>query len=324
MKKLLFILCGFLFLSCNATKEPQRFEMTGFAQGTTYKVIYYDLQETFQKSEIDSLLRAFDKSCSLYDTTSLLSRLNRNETDSVDRYITDCERIARELYEISEGAYDITCAPLIRAYGFLRENKADSIQLDSILPLVGHNKIRIENGKLIKADPRIMIDLNSIAQGYSVDLVSQYMSAKGCENFLVEIGGEIYCRGQKSDTAMWKIGIDKPIDGNMTAGSDLQTTIKLKNKGLNTSGNYRKFYEEGGKRVNHIIDPRTGNSGSNDMLSATVIAPTTALADALATMMMVIGSDKCIEFLQGKKEIEAYLIYHKNDSIKTYSTLTEN
>lgn len=319
------MICAFLLLSCGAEKGLQRFEITGFAQGTTYKVIYYELHEMVQKSEIDSLLRLFDKSCSLYDTTSLLSRLNRNETDSVDRYIADCERIARELYETSEGAYDITCAPLVRAYGFLRENKADHINLDSILPLVGHSKLKIENGRLVKTDPRISMDLNSIAQGYSVDLVSDYIRAKGCENFLVEIGGEVYCRGQKSDTAMWKIGIDKPIDGNMTAGSNLETTIRLKNKGLNTSGNYRKFYEEGGKRVNHIIDPRTGDSGSNDMLSATVIAPTTALADALATMMMVIGSEQSIEYLKkNRDEIEGYLIYHKNDSIKTYSTLIEN
>ncbi|MEG0500082.1 MAG: FAD:protein FMN transferase [Rikenellaceae bacterium] len=312
-----------LLFGCGNEQKPSRYEIEGFAQGTTYKIVYYDTRESIRKTEIDSLLKAFDQSCSLYDTTSLISRLNRNETDTVDRYITECERIAREIYETSGGAYDITCQPLIRAYGFLRENKADSINLDSILPLIGHSKIKIENGRLIKADPRIAIDLNSIAQGYSVDLVSEYISNRGLKNFLVEIGGEIYCSGQKNDTALWKVGIDKPIDGNMTAGSDLQTTLTLRDKGLNTSGNYRKFYAEKGHRVNHIIDPRTGNSDSNDMLSATVIAPTTVLADGLATMLMVIGSDKCKEFLLSRKDVEGYIIYHHNDTIQTFSTLKQ-
>lgn len=323
MKNFYSILFLSLVFSCGGEQQPQRHEIEGFAQGTTYKIVYYDTKESIRKAEIDSLLLIFDNSCSSYKTMSLISRLNRGETDTVDTYITDCERMAREIYEISEGAYDITCQPLINAYGFLREDKADTVNLDSILPLIGHDKIKIENGRLIKTDPRVAIDLNSIAQGYSVDLVSEYITAKGLKNFLVEIGGEIYASGQKSDTAMWKVGIDKPIDGNMTAGSDLQTTLTLRNKGLNTSGNYRKFYESKGERVNHIIDPRTGNSHSNDMLSATVIAPTTALADGLATMMMVIGSDKCKAFLMSRRDIEGYIIYHQNDSIKIFSTLNQ-
>lgn len=323
MKKIYFILVMSLIFSCGGELQPKRYEIEGFAQGTTYKIVYYDTKESIRKAEIDSLLLIFDNSCSSYNTTSLISRLNRGETDTVDTYITDCERMAREIYEISEGAYDITCQPLINAYGFLRENKADTVNLDSILPLVGHDKLKIENGRLIKTDPRVAIDLNSIAQGYSVDLVSEYIAEKGLRNFLVEIGGEIYASGQKSDTAMWKVGVDKPIDGNMTAGNDLQMVLTLRDKGLNTSGNYRKFYESKGERINHIIDPRTGNSHSNDMLSATVIAPTTALADGLATMMMVIGSDRCKEFLMSRKDIEGYIIYHKGDTIQTFSTLKQ-
>lgn len=323
MKNLYYILFISLIFGCSGEQQPKRYEIEGFAQGTTYKIVYYDTKESVSKAEIDSLLLIFDNSCSSYNTTSLISRLNRGETDTVDTYITDCERMAREIYEISEGAYDITCQPLINAYGFLREDKADTVNLDSILPLVGHDKIKIENGRLIKTDPRVAIDLNSIAQGYSVDLVSEYIAAKGLRNFLVEIGGEIYASGQKSDTAMWKVGIDKPIDGNMTAGNDLQMILTLRDKGLNTSGNYRKFYESKGERINHIIDPRTGNSHSNDMLSATVIAPTTALADGLATMMMVIGSDRCKEFLMSRKDIEGYIIYHKGDTIQTFSTLKQ-
>lgn len=319
MKKILLILSVIALLSCKSADK--RHEIVGFAQGTTYKIIYYNDSETVKQEEIDSLLKEFDKSCSLFDSTSLICRLNRGETDSVDRYITDCEKIAREIYELSDGAYDITCEPLSRAYGFLREQKTDSVNLDSLLQLVGHDKLKIENGKLIKAKPGMSINLNSIAQGYSVDLVSDYLREKGMRNYLVEIGGEIYCSGVKNDTAVWKIGIDKPIDGNMTAGSDLQIIISLTDKGLNTSGNYRKFFMEGTKRINHILDPRTGDSGSNDMLSATVIAKSAVLSDGFATMMMVIGSEKCKEFLNSRDDIQGYIIYHEGDSIKTFSTL---
>lgn len=319
MKKFLLILSLIAILSCD--RAQQRYEILGFAQGSTYKVIYINDSQSVNQSEIDNLLNEFNKSCSVFDSTSLISRLNRGETDSVDRYISDCEKIAREIYELSEGAYDITSEPLSRAYGFLRAQKTDTVNLDSLLLIVGHDKIRIENGKMIKSDPRVSINLNSIAQGYSVDLVSDYLRNKGLVNYLVEIGGEIYCSGMKSDTSQWKVGVDKPIDGNMTAGSDLQIIIPLKDKGLNTSGNYRKFFMEGGKRVNHIVDPRTGNSTASDMLSATVIANSAVWSDGFATMMMVIGSEKCKEFLTNRKDIQGYIIYHEGDSIRTFSTL---
>lgn len=319
MRKIILVTALIWIFGCN--REVKRYTIEGFAQGSTYKVVYYDTKESIKKWNIDEMLKEFDKSCSLFDSTSLISRLNRGDVDTVDTYIIDCERIARVLYEISEGAYDITSQPLSLAYGFLREAKSESVNLDSIMPLIGHNKIKIENNKLIKADPRMAINLNSIAQGYSVDLVSQYIASKGIENYLVEIGGEIYCSGLKAGGAKWVIGIDKPIDGNMTPGNNLETKIELSNKGLNTSGNYRKFYEKDGKRFNHILDPRTGESDSTDMLSATVIAHSAALSDGLATMMIVIGSKKCKELLLSRSDISGYIVYHENDSIKTFSTI---
>lgn len=321
MKKYLVLLLALISVSCSTNNAPKRHTIEGFAQGSTYKIVYYHTDEIIRQSAIDSILNEFNLSCNMFDSTSLVSRLNRNETDTVDRYITDCEALAREIYTISEGAYDITSEPLSRAYGFLNANKVDNINIDSLLLLVGHDKIRIEDSKLIKADPRMAINLNSIAQGYSTDLLAQYILSEGVSNFLVELGGEIYCAGVKADGKKWKVGVDKPIDGNMTAGSDLETTIELSDRGLNTSGNYRKFYEKDGHRFNHILDPRTGDSSSNDMLSATVIASTAALTDGLATMMMVIGSKKCKEFLSSRDDIEGYIVYHENDSIKTFSTI---
>lgn len=322
MRHIIFLVT-LIFVGC-INSSPKRYEIAGFAQGTTYKIVYYDNRESISKIEIDSLLSAFEKSCSIFDSTSLISRINRNETDTVDTYISDCEKVARHIYKVSNGAYDITSEPLSEAYGFLRQNAIDSVNVDSILQFVGHDKMKIENGRIIKNDNRLAINLNSIAQGYSVDLVAKYIANKGVVNYLVEIGGEVYCKGVRGDKSLWKVGIDKPIDGNMEAGKELQLVVELTDRGLNTSGNYRKFYKNNnGERINHILDPRTGLSTNNDMLSATIIADNTTIADGYATMLIVLGSEKSIIFLNNNKDIEGYIIYHQNDSIKTYSTIKE-
>lgn len=300
--------------------------MSGFTQGTTYKIVYYSDSLFIEQESIDLLLARFSRSCSLYDTTSLISRINRNETDSVDQYITDCELVARELYLESDGAYDITSYPLSKAFGFLRENKVNNINIDSLLDIVGHSKIQISDGRIVKSDARVSIDLNSVAQGYSVDLVADYIKNLGINNFLVEIGGEVYCSGCKPDSLLWQIGIDKPIDGNMVEGAELQAVISVKDLGVNTSGNYRKFYiDDKGKRVNHIIDPRTGESSVSDVLSATIMTPSTALADGLATMLIVLGSEDAKRYLDNNRDrVEGYIIYHQDDEILTYSTFKQN
>lgn len=318
-KLLLFFLFPVIF-SCSSVNK--RYEISGFAQGTTYKVIYYDTKERVTKFDVDEILNDFNKSCSLFDTTSLITKLNKGLTDSVDIHIIECEKLARHIYELSEGAYDITSHPLSEAYGFLKKEAIESINIDSILKFVGHDKLRIIDGKMIKDDGRIAINLNSIAQGYSVDLVSKYIMSNGINNYLVEIGGEVYCSGIKGDGSLWKVGIDKPIDGNVISGENLQIVVSLSNKGLNTSGNYRNFYiRKDGKRVNHILDPRSGESKSSDVLSATIIADNTAIADGYSTMMIVLGAEKSIEFLNHNSEIEGYIIYKENDIVKTYSTL---
>ncbi len=316
---ILIIMAAVFIVSCSP--KIVRHEITGYAQGTTYKIIYYSGVESVKKDGIDSLFNAFNLSCSLYDENSLLSRINRGETDSVDIHIIKCEAIAREIYEISEGAYDITSHPLSRAYGFLKEKRDKNLNLDSILQYVGHDKIAIKDGKLIRKNKGVTLNLNSVAQGYSVDLVAEYMKKRGVNNFLIELGGEIYCSGTKENGELWRVGIDKPTDGNIKPGEDLALVITLTNKGINTSGNYRNFYEDGGKRYNHIIDSRTGLSSVNDMVSATVVAESAALSDVLATMLMLLGSEKSKEFLSSRKDIEGYIIYMNNDKIETFSTL---
>ncbi len=311
---LMIVLCG-----C----APVRYEIAGAAQGTTYSIIYYANDSVVSGREIDSLFGEFNSSCSLYDDNSLISKLNRNESDSVDVHITKCESLARWLNEVSDGAFDITTYPLSKAYGFLRDEPNATIDIDSLLEIVGHNKIKIIDGKLVKSDPRIAINLNSVAQGYSVDLVADFIRSKGVDNFLVELGGELYCSGTKPKGELWRVGVDKPIDGNVIAGESLATVITVTNRGINTSGNYRNFYTKGDKRINHIIDPRTGESSVNDMLSATVVAQSAALSDGIATMLMLLGSDKSKEFLLSRDDIEGYIIYSKADSLETFSTLKD-
>ncbi len=310
-----------VILNVSCSGEIRRYQIDGYAQGTTYKVIYYATKEVVSKGEIDSIFAEFNSSCSLYDTNSLISKINRGETDSVDIHIAKCEEVARQLYEASDGAFDITVYPLSRAYGFLKDKKKDSINLDSIMPLIGHDKIRIEDGRIVRAVEGVNINLNSLAQGYSVDLVSNFLIKKSLSSFLVELGGEIYCRGKKPDGELWRVGVDSPNDGNIAPGEDLALIVTLTDKAINTSGNYRNFYKEGDTRFNHIIDPRTGKSSVNDMLSATVVAKSGMLSDGIATMLMVLGSDKSIEFLSKRDDIEGYIIYQKNGEIKNFSTL---
>jgi thiamine biosynthesis lipoprotein len=182
------------------------------------------------------------------------------------------------------------------------------------------NKVEILDGKLVKTDPRISLDFNAIAQGYSVDVICRYFDNLGIRDYLVEIGGEVRVRGDKNG-AMWRIGIDKPVDDNMVPGANLQAVIELKDKALATSGNYRKFYIENGIKYSHTIDPKTGYPARTQLLSATIIAGDCATADGIATACMVKGKDRTIEFLGRHPEFEGYLIYSDEEgNFKTWTS----
>jgi thiamine biosynthesis lipoprotein len=182
------------------------------------------------------------------------------------------------------------------------------------------DKVKIENGVLVKRDKRLSLNANAIAQGYSSDVIAGEFDKLGIKNYLIEVGGEIYCKGVNSKGKNWTIGIDKPIDGNMIKGENLQDILSLTGKGLATSGNYRKFYEEGGEKYSHTIDPKTGYPVKHSLLSATVIADDAMTADALATFFMVVGLDKTKEFLGKNTGIDAYLVYADGEKFKVYKT----
>lgn len=306
----IFIALGVLLLLSACREKERRYEMDGFAQGTTYHIVYRSgAEEPVAQRSIDSVLAEFDNSCSIYNPASLLSRINRNETDSVDRYIAGCIAVAQRINRESGELYDITVKPLVSAYGFGAEGARERVNVDSLLQFVGMDKIAVSDGRLVKGDPRVEIDLNSIAQGYAVDLLAGYIRSRGVTDFLVELGGEIYASGTNGGRA-WRIGIDRPVDGNFTPGADLQVILEVGDRGLNTSGNYRKFHTDAsGRRINHTLNPMTGESVQNSLLSATVIAPDATLADGYATMLMAIGLEAGQAFLAQRDDLEGYLIY---------------
>ena len=231
-------------------------------------------------------------SMSIFDDESLLSRINRGETDEVDEHIARNIEIAGRFTELSDGAYDVTVKPLTEAWGFAAEQRmGEEPNIDSLLQFVGFEKIGVEDGRLIRDDERVQLDFNSIAKGYTVDLVAEELEKMGADDYLVNIGGEIRCKGENPKGERWSIAIETPYDGNFEMDS-YQKIVHLTDCGLATSGNYRRFYyTDDGRKVAHTIDPRTGRSVISDLLSVTVVAPTCAEADAAATMFMAMGSE---------------------------------
>lgn len=314
----------FVLILSSCAKKNEFLSFGGFAQGTTYRMIYApagELNLADIRYEVDSILSAFDMSLSLYQKSSIVSRINRNENVVVDSLFAEVFRISKEISALTDGAFDITVGPLVKAWGFgPDEHKNFSLQkLDSMMKLVGMEKVELKNGRIIKADPGMILDFNAIAQGFSVDIVCRYFDRLGIKNYLVEIGGEVRIKGNKNG-APWRIGIDKPVDNNITPGGNLEAVIRLENNSLATSGNYRKFYVENGIKYSHTIDPKTGYPAKNQLLSATIIARECATADGIATACMVMGKDKTIDFLGHHPEFEGYLVY--SDSTGDFKTWT--
>jgi FAD:protein FMN transferase len=325
MKSRLVIFSFFVLLlipSCNKTSTYDSF--AGLVQGTTYSMVFETngkLNPQKLKPEVESILHDFDMSLSLYADSSIVSKVNRNENVTLDKYFKEAFDKSAQITEMTEGAFDITVGPLVKAWGFGPDSHKNfsEAKRDSLIKLVGMDKVKIENGRLLKDDPGINLDFNAIAQGYSVDVISDFFNSKGIRSFLIEIGGEVRVKGDKKGV-LWRIGIDKPEDNNNLPGSDLQAVISLKDRSLATSGNYRKFYVENGIKYSHTIDPRTGYPARNKLLSATIIAKDCATADGIATACMVMGKEKAIEFLVFHPELDAFLVF--SDDSGNYQTWT--
>ena len=306
------LLVFILFLFACQTKKCEYVKISGFAQGTTYHITYENSTQKDYSQAIDSILKAFDKSCSMYDSTSIISRINNNDpTVEADDWFIDVFKKSAEVSAISGGALDITVGPVVRAWGFGTAPiaKHDKAYIDRLLQYVGMDKVRLEGLKVIKKYPGVSLDVNAVAQGYSVDVVSKFFEEKGIKNYLVEIGGEVRCKGTNAKNNRWHVGIDKPTDEDIAPGGQLQAIIELNNQSLTTAGNYRKFFVENGVKYGHTIDPKTGFPAKNTLLSATVICDDAVTADAWDTAFMVLGLEKSKELLKKLPGIEVYFIY---------------
>ena len=303
---------SFIFLCItliHAQVEPIRLE--GQAQGTSYHITYFDTVNRNLHPEIETILSDFDKSVSTYVPTSIISRINANEKKViVDKYFTTCFNKAKEVWKNTNGAFDPTVYPLVNAWGFGpgKKQKIEKTKIDSILKFVGFQLIQLKGNKVIKKDSRVSLDFNAFAQGYSVDVVSEFLNSKGIHSYIVEIGGEVYAKGKKPNGEYWKIGIEKPID-NKESSNDLKAIVTLENLAIATSGNYRRFVLEDGVKYHHHLDPKTGYPTKNNLLSASVFAKECISSDANATGILVMGLDKAKEFLAIHTELQAYLIY---------------
>ena len=323
MKKVLLLLLFFplMFISCK--REARKVQFAGEAQGTYYAVTYYDtLARNFQP-EIDSLLKDFDRSASIWVKSSVISRINRNESRQTDSVFRTVFRMAKMVSEETNGAFDISVGPLAAAWGWGFEDrmKLDSAKVDSLKDFVGYRKMRLENNKLLKENPNSRIDFNAIAQGYSVDLVGRLLESKGIESYLVDIGGEVLAKGKKPQNEAWKVGIEKPQEHADSLGRSIEAIIRLSDMALATSGNYRKFYVENGQKFSHTINPLTGYPVRHSLLSASVMYPSCALADAYATSFMVMGLKESKAFLKYHPEIQAFLIFSdEQGNLKTWFT----
>lgn len=305
--------------------------LDGFAQGGTFHLVY-ELPDSNRIANLpDSLTLYFlqiDKSLSGYDSSSIVSQINRGENPALDSLFIECFNKSKEVYEATKGAFDISAAPLfdIWGFGFKGKETVTVAKIDSIRQFVGMDKLSIVYDTVSKAhylqktDPRMKVNFNAIAQGYTCDYICRKLEEMGISNYLLEVGGEIMCKGVNAKGNEWNIAIDKPLDGNFIPGEDVQAIIELSGRGLVTSGNYRKFYIEEGEKFSHTINPETGYPVKHNLLSATVIAPTATMADAYATFFMVIGLEKAKEFLEGKDNMDALLVYGEQEQMKVFST----
>ncbi len=318
MKKypLILLFLAVVLTACNADKKAEYTHNSGRVFGTYYNITYLHPEGKDLHSAIQEAFQQFDLSLSTFNPNSIISQINRNEKEVVvDDFFLKMYEEAQEVSLNSEGAFDITVAPLVNAWGFgtSKGEKREQPDVEAILSYVGYQKISIKNNQLIKNDERILLDASAIAKGQSADVIAQLLDEHACLHYMVEVGGEIVCKGQNPKGKHWVIGIDKPTDEFFAESRELQTKLSITNCGLATSGNYRQFYYQDGKKFSHTIDPRTGYPVSHNLLSATVIAPNCMKADAYATAFMVLGVEKSLEVCKNHPELACYLIYTKED-----------
>lgn len=320
-----FLVVAILFISCDKTNDF--FTIQGEAQGSTYSIKYIASEEKVTKNQIDSLLIVFDLSLSTYRPDSKISKINSGDSMVVvDDFFTETFQLSNQIYKETNGLFDPTIGVLVNAYGFGPNKKQENLsqkQIDSLLQFVGFDKIALNANKTIsKKYSQTFIDFNAIAQGYSVDVVVNYLKSKGIENAIVEIGGELFALGKNTiENKNWVVGIDDPLQ--KPEERTLIAKVNLENLGMATSGNYRKVMidEKTGKKFVHIINPKKGLAQKNNVLSATVLSKSSAISDGYATAFMLMSLEESKLFLQNHKDLYVMLLYvDANNKMQQFTT----
>lgn len=317
MKAGVMILCIFVLCGC---KRGLFRHTEGNIYGTYYRIAYES-----PKVLDDPLLKEMERvnaSLSMFNPRSVISRLNRNESNRTDSLFRRLFRMAEEVNRETRGAFDITVGPLVNAWGFGYKKgiMPTSGRIDTLLHWVGMDNVRLEGDSLVKRFRETELDASSIAKGLGVDLAAEYLEAQGVENYMVDIGGEIRVKGKSGKQRAWRIGIDKPVEDPELLNRELQFIVGLEKGALATSGNYRNFYVKDGRKYAHTISPYTGYPVQQEVVSSTVYAPTCMEADAYATAFMVLGLEAGKEVIGKRPELEACLIYLQEGELKLWMT----
>ncbi|MGL4851510.1 MAG: FAD:protein FMN transferase [Phocaeicola sp.] len=294
-------------------KQPPFRTDEGLVFGTIYKITYQANESL--KSEIEQALQEVDNSLSPFNKHSIITKVNHNEAVTLDESFIHVFNLAQQIASETGGAYDITVAPLVNAwgFGFKHSTGVEPSTIDSLKQFIGYNKVKLEEGRIVKEDERTMLDCSSIAKGYGVDQVARLLDRKGIKNYLVDIGGEVVLKGKNPKMKLWRIGINKPVDDSLSVNQELQTILEVSDIGMATSGNYRNFYYKEGKKYAHTIHPLTGYPVEHTLLSATVIAYDCTTADAYATAFMVMGVEEAMAFCKKRPDLKAYFICADKD-----------
>ena len=302
-----------------AASDTQRSEGSVF--GTFYHLTYQSAKPL--QEGIDDVLKEVDASLSPFNKESVITAINNNTSTDTNPMFVDVFTLAQEVAKETDGAFDITVAPLVNLWGFGFKNMDNVSQekVDSLLPYVGYQKVKLIDGKIKKECPETMLDCSAIAKGYGVDAVGKYLESQGISNYMVEIGGEVRVRGTNPRGELWHVGINKPNDDPTNTNNDIEQVIKITQLAMATSGNYRNYYEKDGKKYAHTIDPHTGYPVQHSILSSTVIAQDCATADAYATAFMVLGMDEAKKVLAKHPELTVFFIYSdKEGEMKEWMT----
>jgi len=307
---LLFLILGTIYIIRQQQSVPYQ-KNSGFVFGTIYNITY-QAEEDYQ-SYIEEALNKVDREFSMFNEQSTVSRINHGEQPELSNTFVRVFNLANDIWKDTNGAFDVTVAPLVNAwgFGFKNEQMPTARQVDSLRQFIGMNNVELVGQPAIlqKKDARTMLDFSAIAKGYGVDAVANLLESSGVKNYMIEIGGEVITRGVSSQRVPWRIGVTKPTDDSLQVSSELQTVLNITDMAMATSGNYRNFYYKNGRKYAHTIDPQSGYPVQHSILSATVLAKNCATADAYATSFMVMGLERAKEVLERHRDMMAYFIY---------------